>query len=257
MNFLNQTVYRPWGSPIPPSVCSLTSDCGRGSGRRRRARTFYPVQSYLNGMGDTQQIVMSAPMIAGATIGAASALGAGWATAAIPIVGPIIAGVTLGLTALFSRKGPKQRVATTEIVNKVEPLLKQNLDGYFSGPRTYSSQAQALANFDAGWQFVVDNCGIPEMGNPGQACINDRKAGACVWKDAQGVCWNWSSGYRDPIANDPEVRPDPMIDTETGGLVDSVGNLFSGITAGGSGTLLLAAGLGIAALAFTGGGKKK
>lgn len=45
-----------------------------------------------------QSVVLAAPAIAGASLSAASAMGAGWATAAIPIVGPIIAGVTVGLS---------------------------------------------------------------------------------------------------------------------------------------------------------------
>lgn len=150
----------------------------------------------------TQNVVMAVPAIAGATIGTASALGAGWATLAIPIIGPVVAGVTIGLSLLFARKGPKQKRATTEIVNAVEPLLQENLQGYLAGPRTQSSQAQALANFDAGWAYVVEQCQIPEMGNPGRACVTDRQPGGQ---------WNWFAYYRDPIANDPNVTADPII----------------------------------------------
>jgi hypothetical protein len=137
-------------------------------------------------------------------------MGAVWATTAIPIVGPIIAGVTIALMAIFSRKGPKQKVATTEIVNKVEPELQKNLAGYMSGPRTRSSQAQALENFKAGWAYVVEYCDTPAMGNPGKACVNDRN---------RGGQWDWWSYYYDPIANDPDVKPDPVIDPITGQAV--------------------------------------
>jgi hypothetical protein len=178
----------------------------------------------------------------------------------VPVIGAIVAGITLALVAIFSRKGPKQKVATTEIVNKIEPLLQQNLSGYMAGPHTVSSRAQALANFDAGWAYVNQYCDIPEMGNPGQACVSDRQAGSCVWKDSTSQCWNWFVGYRDPIANDPNVVPDPtMVDT-AGNLIDSItGGLFTDPSAGGTssgmGWLLLAGGVLILAFSF-GGGKK-
>ena len=279
MSVLNEILYRPWGSPLylsfpRPLAHSTPQLNGRSVAARRIARSFDGLgkQGYMTltelqrrnkgeagfvGIGYTssQTIAVSAPQIAGGALTAVAASGGIWGMApalAIPVIGTIVAGVTMGLVALFSRKGPKQRVATTEIVNKVEPMLKQNVDGYLAGPRTLSSQAQALANFDAGWQFVLDNCGIAEMGNPGQACINDRKAGACVWKDAQGQCWNWFLGYRDPISSDPNVVADPLVDAQ-GNLVSSGGGLFGG-TGGGSSWLLLGAlALGAVALMGTGG----
>jgi len=192
------------------------------------------VSTVVSGGGSTQSIVLAAPQIAGAAIGGAAASGATWATAAIPIVGPIIAGVTIGLTLLFSRKGPKQKVATTQIVDAVEPLLRQNLEGYMSGPRTRSAQAQALANFDAGWQYVVEHCQIPEMGNPGKACVSDR---------TRGGQWDWFSYYRDPIANDSQVRDD------VSAAVDDIGqSLSSGSVAGIPTALMLVAGLVVVGL---------
>ena len=157
----------------------------------------------------------------------------GWMAAVIPIIGPIIAGVTFGLGKLFNRKGPRQKVATTLIVDKVEPLLKQNLDGYMSGPRNTSSQQQALANFDAGWTYVVDNCMIPEMGDPGQRCVQERQAGGQ---------WDWFARYRDPIANDTQVSTDAAtmtrVDPVTGQVVPVISGGISGMV-----PLLLAGGL--------------
>lgn len=152
--------------------------------------------------GTGQQIVLSAPQIASTAIGIAAAKGAAWATAAIPFVGPIVAGVTLALTALFSRKGPKQKRATTEIVNQVEPLLKENLEGYLSGPRTPEARAQALANFDAAWAWLVDQCGQPAMGEPGRRCIAERqRGGSAPWCPTRVGC-DWFTLYRDPIEQD-------------------------------------------------------
>ncbi len=185
----------------------------------------------------TQSIAMTAPAIAGASLSAASAAGAGWATAAIPIVGPIIAGVTVGLMLLFARKGPRQRVATTQIVDAVEPLLQDNLQGYLSGPRTQSSQQQALANFDAGWQYVVDQCNIPEMGNPGKACVTDRQPGGQ---------WDWFAYYRNPIASDT-VTPDPVFPPELSNAlgINTTGGFLGSDVAGLPLPLLLAGALAL------------
>lgn len=120
---------------------------------------------------------------------------------AIPVVGAGIAAVALAVTAFINRKGPKQKVATTKIVEEVVPLMQQNVREYFAGPRTRSSQALALANFDALWQHgIVERCGIPEMGEPGQRCISERQPG--------GI-YDMARDNRDPIANDPDVKPDP------------------------------------------------
>lgn len=131
--------------------------------------------------------------------GSSVATSSTWLAAAGGPIGVAVAGATVALTYLFSRQRPARKVATTEIVDSVEPLLQNNLTGYLSGPRTATSQAQALANFDAGWDFVVNNCGIPDMGEPGKWCINDRK---------RGGKWDWFARYRDPIANDAHVIPD-------------------------------------------------
>lgn len=123
------------------------------------------------------------------------ATGASW----VPIVGPIVAGVSLALGLLFARKRPRQKVLATQIVNEIEPLLKQNLEGYLAGPRTRASQAQALKNFDDAWAWLTsaEACGNPDLGDPGRWCIEDRQ---------RGGKWDWFAMYRDPIANDPEVR---------------------------------------------------
>ena len=120
----------------------------------------------------------------------------------IPVVGIAVAGIGLALSAIFNRKGPKQKVASTSIVNDLEPQLKANVAAYMNGPRTVSSQAAALKNFDAAWTFLQSSqgCGNPDLGNPGQACLADR---------SRGGRWPWEVYYRDPIANDPNVQPDP------------------------------------------------
>ena len=173
------------------------SGLGQGSAGEQIARTgVVAAGTIMSGLAVSAAGASAASVAAGgaaSTVFMASSL-------AVPVIGAVVAGVVLALTLLFNRKGPKQRVATTEIVNKVEPLLQENLAGYMAGPRTVSSQAQALENFKAGWAYVVEYCDTPAMGNPGQACVRDRQPGGQ---------WDWKSYYYDPIANDMGVIPDP------------------------------------------------
>lgn len=160
------------------------------------------LQSHL---GSTGQAASTAINTAGtvATIGAQS----GWwlSAAAVPVIGAAVAGVTLGLQLLFNRKGPQQKVASTKIVDELEPLLKNNVEAYISGPRTRSSQAAALQNFDDAWAWLsgAEACGNPALGNPGKACLSDR---------ARGGKWDWFARYRDPISEDAGVNDDPVQD---------------------------------------------
>jgi len=190
----------------------------------------------LSAGGDAKKnIVMSVPSIVGGILttggtvatsagGTTSIAAAAWGTAAIPIVGAAVAGVTVALMLYFNRKGPRQKVATTEIVNKIEPLMEDNLRGYMEGPRTPEAQAQALANFDAGWQYVLDGCGIPEMGEPGRRCISERQQGGSAPWCPTGTGCDWFTLYRDPIANDvPVAAP-----TVGGSIADQFSSIFGG-----------------------------
>lgn len=202
------------------------------------------------GLGDMapeqKQVVMSTPALVGGllTVGGKSSIAAlAWGTAAIPIIGAAVVGATIAISLLFSRKGPKQKVATTKIVEDVELPLRELVAGYWAGPRTVSSQRQALAAFDAGWQFILQNCGNPEMGDPGRRCISERD---------RGGIYDFFKAYRDPIAQDPDVRPDPQPKSAAADLVESVfgaaGSASSADAPGGMSTALLV-GLGLVAAA--------
>lgn len=115
-------------------------------------------------------------------------------------VGAVIFGVTTAIGLWLNRKRPKQKVATTQIVNEAEPFLQQNLQAWNQSAKTFADQAAALANFDTIWGEVVRACGDPTMGDPGRWCIDDRKPGGK---------WDWFARYRDPIVNDPNVVPNP------------------------------------------------
>jgi len=156
------------------------------------------------------------------------------ALAGIPVVGAAVsaaAQIGLLLANVFSGCG-QTCVEATNLANQAEPILQQNLDNYLSAPIHYASlQAAALNNFDLTWQALMSACSNPALGSAGQSCISARQAGSCAyktspagWNQVNGVwqyqrpgangsgpaCWNWFVGYRDPIANDPSVVPDPV-----------------------------------------------
>ncbi len=100
-------------------------------------------------------------------------------------------------------------VLTSDAANEVERLLQKNLAMYQSSGHTKAEQQAALAYFDLVWNQLVEFCGQPQFQSTkaGRNCVEDRRAGACKWKNGT-ECWNWFIGYRDPIANDPDVKPD-------------------------------------------------
>jgi hypothetical protein len=138
---------------------------------------------------------------------ATGALAIAGATAAIPIVGPAVAAVTLALSLILGGgKSGQEKVASTHIVDDLElnPQygLKANLAAYQAGPHTKTSQAVAAVNFDQVWTYLISAkaCGDPGLEDAGHNCIADRQ---------RGGKFDWFAAYRDPIANDPTVQDDP------------------------------------------------
>lgn len=134
-------------------------------------------------------------------------------TSLAPLTGPAAPFVALGgqLTSMFASffSGCGQTCTlTSDKANQMENFLKQNLTLYQQSGHTVSEQQAALQNFNNFWNQLVQFCSQPSMGSAGERCISDRQAGACKWQNAAG-CWNWWIGYHDPIANDPNVVPDP------------------------------------------------
>lgn len=158
---------------------------------------------------NTATVISAAAIKSGTSLASTST----WLAAAGGPIGLGVAGATVALTYLFTRQRPARKVATTEIVNSVEPLLQQNLGAYLEGPRNPESQAQAIANFEAGWSYVQQACGDPNMGKPGEWCISDRK---------RGGKHDWFVRYLDPIINDPEAlqksqaQPNQTMQYQTG-----------------------------------------
>jgi hypothetical protein len=165
------------------------------------------------GLGDLQtsqtdyQLASIGVQAAGAAAAAAISTGAiAASTVWIPIIGPMVAAATLGLGLIFNRKSARQKVAATQDANAAEDKLKQLVQGYLDGPRTKVRQAWALSVVDQtfAWLQSQDGCGNPDLGEAGQRCINERIGPAPRRFD-------WIAWYRDPIANDPQVIDDPVV----------------------------------------------
>jgi len=152
-----------------------------------------------------------------ATGGSVLGLSGAALTAAVPVIGAAIAGVTI-LVIVLAKGCGQTCIVASNYANEAEELLKKNIEAYFAGPRTRASQTVALANYDTIWAALKRACGTPALQAAGERCITDRQEGACQWKQTSsspllaypgepqpGQCWNWFSGYRAPIANDAAV----------------------------------------------------
>jgi hypothetical protein len=206
--------------------------------------------------------------VAGAIAGGASAASAILSTtlltgtAICPPCGIALAiGASLvGIIAKMAAGCGNSCIAASDAANQAEPLLVQNVQNYTSAPVRYRSlQLAALANFDQIFTALEQKCQAIG-GKGGTNCIADRQAGACKWratpprwdKQADGSytytpagsagsgssCWNWVIGYRDPIANDPGVVPDPQAPAgapgSVGDVLNSVSNSISSLFSGGA-----------------------
>lgn len=153
----------------------------------------------------TQQVILTGSNVALSTAGAiaapsiAAAIGLSTAVA-VPIIGAVVAGITFAIMEFT--QGCNSCIVTSGYANKIEPLMQQNLAAWQASDKTCAEQKQCVANFDSLWATLAQACSNPQFGGAGENCIKDRQAGSCKWKDTNGNCWNWFSGYRDPIAND-------------------------------------------------------
>jgi len=188
----------------------------------------------------------------GAAVSISTAVGAALGGPLGAAAGGAIAQIGVMLSDLLSGCGATCTEATS-YANQAEPLLLQNLQTYLAAPVHYASlQAAALANFDSTWSWLENACGNPALGSAGQNCISQRQEGACDSKNAtpggwvqnsdgswtyqfatgpnSGTnCWNWFIGYRDPIANDPTVVPDPVPGASTLEAIPGFSSLLSTI----------------------------
>ena len=157
-----------------------------------------------HGLGDYQSLNLALQSVGAATPAVMGTLVATHVLAASTVGGPVgiaigaaVAGVSILISQLF--KPDTDKIYATNIVNAVEPYMKQNLAAWQGSTKTRSEQQVCLANFDYLWQRVVSSC-QGNYGSAGVACVADRQ---------RGGKWDWFAYYRDPIANDPNVVDDP------------------------------------------------
>ena len=181
---------------------------------------------------------------AGASIGGTAAA----ILALSPATGPLAPFVAAGaavvglLAAMGVGSGCGQScVLSSQYANQAEAALAQNIQAYFSipAPRDSASQTAAENLYMQVWNDLQAQCGNPSLGSAGKKCISDRQAGACTWKQTTdspllsipgepqpGECWNWFSGYYQPIVNDPDVAPATVAtsaESLASGLLSSAG----------------------------------
>lgn len=149
------------------------------------------------------------------------------------------AGIAATLGALGVGEGCGSTcVQATSIVNQAEPAFLANVQQYERGEITAEQAQQTWGNL---WQAVETSCAaIP--GAAGQDCVSDRADGACKWRQTstspllglpgepeEGECWNWKSGYFDPLTHPPVNVP-----AESSALVSDSGSILSSVGISGS-----------------------
>lgn len=219
------------------------------------------------GLGaSTTGSILSAGGAAASATGAALASAGIISAAAVPFIGPAIAGVTLAIEAILNSGCGQTCVETSSWANQAEALLQQNIAQYFAtpAPRAQSLQSLAEQNYNSIWQQLVTNCSQADLGTAGQNCIADREEGACHYTQtatvppypnspAYGACWNWYNAYYLPIAEDPDVVPDSQATPASGGTASTSSTAAASTnTSSTSGlstsTILLIAAAGLVAL---------
>ena len=188
---------------------------------------------YLRGLGATSSTgaILSAGGAAASVTAAGLAAAGIISAAAIPFIGPAIAGVTLAIEAILNSGCGETCIETSQWANEAEAQLQANIAAYFAqpAPRAQSLQTLALGNYTSIWNTLVSQCSQAGTGTAGQNCISDREPGACHYRQtatvppypnspAYGACWNWYSAYYVPVAMDaavPDASAIPVNSTGT------------------------------------------
>lgn len=105
------------------------------------------------------------------------------ASAAVPVIGAVVAGVTLLISAFGVGKGcGASCTLSTQVVEQIIPVMQKNLAAAQTqlqangGCLTSDEQATCLSNFDQLWQAMVNGCN-QVGGAGGSQCIADRQRG--------------------------------------------------------------------------------
>lgn len=137
--------------------------------------------------------------------------------AAAPFAGPaapflsLAAGLVGPIGSMFKGCG-NTCVEATKIADQAQFALEQVRDKYFAQPVRYkASQVAALYAVEQVIGYINQACGNPALGAAGQRCISERtvRGGTAPWCPTGRGCDYWTE-YYDPIANDPDVVPDPQ-----------------------------------------------
>ncbi len=145
-------------------------------------------------------LLRGAPNPTSSAIGTGISIAGSAAALAVPIVGPIAAGIGLIISALGIGGGCGQTcVQSSNAVQQWAPAvtqlgqLWQQTMQQQGGCITSAQQQQFLSGFDQLWQWLVQQC-TAVGGQGGRQCIADRQRGGKADVFAQ---------WRDPIANSP------------------------------------------------------
>lgn len=151
-------------------------------------------------------------------------------------------------------------VQATAVANAVEQQLKNNLAAWQTSTKTVTQQQAALAVFDYAYAKLLQGCNVGSLGNAGQRCVIERLSPTFCASNPQYIAqasnlgtscgrFPWPVWYRDPIANDPGVVPDPVMQTPTTGTTSGTGatgvDLTSIFGTGGSIDPMILIGLGL------------
>ena len=121
------------------------------------------------------------------------------------IAGPII--------SMFNGCG-QTCVQATQYANQAAVAVQQIHDTYMAAPVHYASaQAGTLNQLQQIFDAMKNACGNPALGSAGQRCISERlvRGGTAPWCTNPGhTGCDWYTTIWDPIANDPNVVPDPF-----------------------------------------------
>ena len=181
-----------------------------------RANGSNPVRLH-RGLGDagTTAFTLGSPLATGGAVLGGAALSSAGITAASLATAGITAGVGLVIAAIalwLGRRGPKQKVATTQIVNEAAPLLQQNLDAWNACPKGCADQSAALNAALQVWYAVVNACCNTSLGDPGHSCMDDRLPAGVAFQCQPGAfhvvgngMYDWFFYYILPILNDPQA----------------------------------------------------
>lgn len=176
------------------------------------------------GMGDFNPAAIPASI----TQGAGTAIGTGSDVAGAISGGLVLASAFTGPVAPFlmaaaSLVGPiasmfkgcgQTCVEATKIADQAGAALQGLHDQYWALPVHYrSAQSAFIDAFNQIVNYVRQACGNPALGDAGQRCMSERivRGGTAPWcptADHRGC--DWYTTMYDPVANDPNVVPDPV-----------------------------------------------